>query len=461
MARFIKAREDRSWSDYDKSAMKTPWGPAQGGYQLATGVWWFSTAGHGGLMVRAGVAAKKLSGAARKMGMLWAGAFWYEEDVAYAIPFYENQDWADMMTRKAGGSHQTHEQLEHIVRQWFPEYFKHLEQGVQMPRMPKVGDNLEFKETVRYGNGITFQPGDVVQVVKVTPAMIVFRSDKFQWTNFKIQARYVYEGKLTKAASRKLAYNALTFQSFLPDKRATMWVLKYVTNLSEWAEFFYVAFKFALRDTSLATRFMRFCKMIGVEITPPGPDTHPSFTYFNPHMYSEQKKRLGTDPKVVMAVAVAVLVKLMEKPVAVKVITVFKDLLPEGIEEAQVAKKMTSAQRFVATVTPETKALAGKVWDALGNNPEAAKAYAFAVAEDANWHSLEIPGLTAYDYPEIQPYPSDISGQYEWSLEPIAAFIVALLALAGQKGAAQSVMRQALKEFAESYQPGGWSDNYI
>lgn len=110
-ARHIEARvkaadrPDGSWSDWprpDPSAPKTIWGPAQTMYVIDRGVRWFNTAGHGGLAIADGVARKMLTPAAYKLGDRQWGYLWYEEDVAYAIPFYEHPEWAETLARKAG-----------------------------------------------------------------------------------------------------------------------------------------------------------------------------------------------------------------------------------------------------------------------------------------------------------------------------------------------------------------------
>jgi hypothetical protein len=87
-----------NWRDDDRSAPKTPWGPAQGGYVIAKDVIFYSTAGHGGLRVGAS-AAKKLSDAARALGDNWGGAYWYEEDSAVTLPMYEVPAWREAASK--------------------------------------------------------------------------------------------------------------------------------------------------------------------------------------------------------------------------------------------------------------------------------------------------------------------------------------------------------------------------
>lgn len=193
MQNIRTAASNKHWGDGNPSAPSTPWGPAQYGTQIESGVWLFGTAGHGGLMVRPGVAQKKLSPAARKCGMFWGGAYWYEEDAAINIPFFENFDWA-----RAIGSRVTPEQNEKNIRMYQPEYFQYIAAGHTEPSRVKVGDKLVFREAVNYGQGLRFQPGDTGMVVKTTPAMIIFVADKYHM-KFKVPVAYVLDGKVAKA----------------------------------------------------------------------------------------------------------------------------------------------------------------------------------------------------------------------------------------------------------------------
>lgn len=167
---------DQSWDDYDRKAPKTPWGSAQTAYNIARGVTWYSTAGHGGLKVAKGIAQKMLSDAARKMGDFWGGAYWYEEDVAWAIPCYEVPQWDALIARKMGGKKHSKKDLEQIVRRWYPKYFEMVESGFALPEPLKRGDTLEFKKPVRFSGGITFKPGDQVTVAKVMRSNFIFQS---------------------------------------------------------------------------------------------------------------------------------------------------------------------------------------------------------------------------------------------------------------------------------------------
>lgn len=170
-----QSRADQFWDDYDRSAPKTPWGPAQDAYNITRGVTWYSTAGHGGLMVARGVAQKMLSDAARKMGDFWGGAFWYEEDVQWAIPFFEHPEWDAIFVRKAGGSPHNKKIMEDIIKRYYPKYFKMVGEGFTLPPPLRPGDTLEFKKPVRFSGGTVFQPGDRVIVDKVTRGNFLFQ----------------------------------------------------------------------------------------------------------------------------------------------------------------------------------------------------------------------------------------------------------------------------------------------
>lgn len=185
---------DKHWPDGSPSAPKTPWGPAQTGYKLANGVWWFSTAGHGGLMVSRAMAQAKLSGAARKMGEVWSGAFWYEEDVQYAVAFYEVPEWMHSMAQSGGGGVLSAEKLEQTIRHWEPKYFELKEQGYTMPSLPKKGATVEFKDTVTFRGGQSFKPWDNAVVTQVTRSRVIVMGIGGGY--YGIPARMFYEGKV-------------------------------------------------------------------------------------------------------------------------------------------------------------------------------------------------------------------------------------------------------------------------
>ena len=190
------ARADRDWADGDRSAPRTPWGQAQTEYKIVPGVSWFSTAGHGGMRVAPSVARKMLSPAAIKHGEVWGGAFWYEEDVAYSIPFLENPEWDHIAARKMGSRVGRPEEHERTIRQYFPRYFQMREEGFRLPDPPKVGDRMRFTRLADYGSGITYAPGDEVVVTKVTRSLVVFRGKGDRLYSARMQ-RYL-DGDIVK-----------------------------------------------------------------------------------------------------------------------------------------------------------------------------------------------------------------------------------------------------------------------
>lgn len=105
------------------AATMTPWGRSQDQYNLAPGLIWYSTPGHGGLFVSKSLADKKLSPSARHHGIKYGSGYWYEEDCGYTIPFYENPEWSVLFKEKSGGSSETKEELKKVIEKWIPDYF--------------------------------------------------------------------------------------------------------------------------------------------------------------------------------------------------------------------------------------------------------------------------------------------------------------------------------------------------
>lgn len=102
----------------------TLWGRVQVAYKITDGVSWYSTAGHGGLWVSSSAARRFLTPQARELGTKWGGAYWYEEDVQWEIPFYEHPEWMQRYAQIAGGNVVSHERLEESMHKDFPEYFE-------------------------------------------------------------------------------------------------------------------------------------------------------------------------------------------------------------------------------------------------------------------------------------------------------------------------------------------------
>jgi hypothetical protein len=83
--------------------MNTPWGTSQQVETIARGIHWVSTAGHGGLMISAGIAEKALSQQAVKVAFpgRTGGYVCFEEDCSYAVAFLEHPEWKRHLDRMA------------------------------------------------------------------------------------------------------------------------------------------------------------------------------------------------------------------------------------------------------------------------------------------------------------------------------------------------------------------------
>ena len=106
--------------DYQR-AMPTLWGKADYVTHLERGVVWVGTPSHGGLMVGKAVARKRLSPEAQEVGELCGSWLCYEEDCAYAVPLYENPQWALMCQFVVPP---TVAQLEDVLKNWHPDYYE-------------------------------------------------------------------------------------------------------------------------------------------------------------------------------------------------------------------------------------------------------------------------------------------------------------------------------------------------
>jgi hypothetical protein len=188
-----KAIADRDWRDGDPSAPKTPWGPAQNAYQLARGVIWYSTAGHGGLAVATGVARSLLTPAALMEGEKWGSYFWYEEDIGWAIPFYEHPEWEREFVRKAGGSVYDRVKLEETIRRWFPKYLENIVRtDLKHAEKLRVGDVLKVTKDLRFRSGFVLTEGMLVKVDKVTSSKIYLHVPN-QYVDYVVPDSYYYD----------------------------------------------------------------------------------------------------------------------------------------------------------------------------------------------------------------------------------------------------------------------------
>jgi hypothetical protein len=203
------ASPTKDWGDDDRSAPKTIWGPAQYAYEIAPGVVWFGTAGHGGLRVAPGVAKKKLSPAAIKLAEKGGGSLWYEEDVLFAIPFYENPEWGIRFDRLAGGRSGTKQELEQSIRSYFPQYFKMLEENFSLPEAPKVGDKMLILKDIPYRTTLIVPEGETVPILEVKRTGVVYG---WRGQRFRLSFEWIDNGyaKVLKQGQRTAALGDIT-----------------------------------------------------------------------------------------------------------------------------------------------------------------------------------------------------------------------------------------------------------
>ncbi len=132
------------------------------------------------------------------------------------------------------------------------------------------------------------------------------------------------------------------------------------------------------------------------------------------------------------------------------------DLTPHDPASSASEKVLRPGDTFEATITPAIQGLANWAWNQVEKSPASADSLAFLVAEDANWHAIEGVSDHSDDSTPLSARPRGslvrrISQELDYGLEDVAAFIVALLRLAGLKSLAERVKKQALREFAQSY----------
>jgi hypothetical protein len=73
--------------------MNTPWGKSDSRVGIERGVSWVGTPGHGGLAITARVASRTLTVEALQHAERRGGYYFFEEDCAFAIAFYEIPVW--------------------------------------------------------------------------------------------------------------------------------------------------------------------------------------------------------------------------------------------------------------------------------------------------------------------------------------------------------------------------------
>lgn len=131
-------------------ATTTPWGTADQVVKVVPGVVWYSTPSHGGMRV----ANKYLSDIAKHLALKSAGGYWFEEDIQWTIPVYENYDtWGKEFFAKVGGKVVSKDELESDIKHWYPDYFNDdvkkkassIQSGMAGIKNLKAGDKVFLK----------------------------------------------------------------------------------------------------------------------------------------------------------------------------------------------------------------------------------------------------------------------------------------------------------------------------
>lgn len=172
------------------------------------------------------------------------------------------------------------------------------------------------------------------------------------------------------------------------------------------------------------------------------------------------RSRIGVDAAGAMAAAaisLSLLIRTRQPRLADMAEVVFNKHLAREMEQAGAPGPVTApkkpAEVFETTVTAEIKALAHGILQKIGTDPAAVETFAFLVAEDVNWHSIESVGQHdgvaegVFNWELV----STVSGALGFGLEDVAAFIVAMFRQAGLARKAELVKKEALREFPDSY----------
>ena len=156
----------------------SPWDQVQTCERLAEGVWWVTTASHGGLMVDVSTATEELSAPARQHGMKWGRFICYEEDCACAIPFFERPDWFATFRGGIGRVPLTEAHTASIlksVKNWNWRYYEAHTRTILQPGESYCKDEFVFTQdhaddliVVSATSGNSWEPPLPAGMVKVT-----------------------------------------------------------------------------------------------------------------------------------------------------------------------------------------------------------------------------------------------------------------------------------------------------
>ncbi len=105
--------------------MLTYWGRSQTVDKILPGVYYVTTASHGGLMIGAKIAQSLISPLAISYGAKMGSWLCYEEDCLWAIPAYEHSliaEYCNFNGLAPLPSQEYHEQVRQVIQHWYPEY---------------------------------------------------------------------------------------------------------------------------------------------------------------------------------------------------------------------------------------------------------------------------------------------------------------------------------------------------
>lgn len=170
------------------SKMSTPWGVAQEVKTVARGVHRVCTAGHGGLMVSAGVARETLSYAAAVHSEAYGNFFCWEEDCAIAIPCFERFEWSTALNFGW-----TQAEVAEEVKHSASEYLALRARGLAWPSAPKAGAELVTGREIQFTRA-SLPKGEKLRVVEVKGSNLVAVSLAGQ--HYKLPVRWCYGERL-------------------------------------------------------------------------------------------------------------------------------------------------------------------------------------------------------------------------------------------------------------------------
>ena len=152
----------------------SPWDQVQTCERLANGVWWVTTAIHGGLMVDKDTATETLSVHARQHGMKWGRFICYEEDEQCAIAFFERPDWFSAFRRRELTEADTASVLK-TCKNWEWRYYEARTRTILQPGESYYKDEFMFTQdhaddliVVSATSGNSWEPPLPAGMVKVT-----------------------------------------------------------------------------------------------------------------------------------------------------------------------------------------------------------------------------------------------------------------------------------------------------